>query len=57
MENDVSQPSERSEQEIDNELNEILSISTDVLMGMGKINELEMQSSNKKMHQRTLSPS
>lgn len=57
MENDVSKPLERSEQEIDNELNEILSISTDVLMGMGKINELEMQNSNKKMHQRTLSPS
>ena len=57
MENDVSKPLERSEQEIDNELNEILSISTDVLMGMGKINELEMQNSNKKIHQRTLSPS
>ena len=47
---------ELNEQTLDDTLSEILSVDTDVMVGMGKANEVRAQRTNKKMHQRTLAP-
>ena len=47
---------ELKDEALDDTLSEILSVDTDVLVGMGRVNEVRAQRTNKKMHQRTLAP-
>ena len=56
MDPQTTNEDELSDLSINEEMDILLSIDTDLLVGMGKANEVRFQSSNKKMHQRTLSP-
>lgn len=56
MDNMTQTKVEPKDETLDDALSEILEIDTDVLVGMGRANEVRAQGTNKKMHQRTLSP-